>query len=225
MEEAYARRALLLHLGSVLQILSRLEGAPDNQSIEALLAANGMLADVPLVEYVVQDMTVREFSARALRAFACGRNCCSRTRSTAPRSRCPFASICSRATMPDGKRTRRRCARSRPASTPHARMLPSRTRPSSISQTSAMPKPATGPSSETTKPMTTAACASERPRASRARRRPARPFAANRTNSARRRPCPQPPRAERRSIVKVSEPVSARAASRHAACARTVVRH
>ncbi|MBF3727797.1 hypothetical protein ISG25_35295, partial [Burkholderia pseudomallei] len=69
MEEAYARRALLLHLGSVLQILSRLEGAPDNQSIEALLAANGMLADVPLVEYVVQDMTVREFSARALRAF------------------------------------------------------------------------------------------------------------------------------------------------------------
>ncbi|AIP64359.1 hypothetical protein [Burkholderia thailandensis] len=69
MEEAYARRALLLHLGSVLQILSRLEEMPDNQSIEALLATNGMLADVPLVEYVVQDMTVREFASRALRAF------------------------------------------------------------------------------------------------------------------------------------------------------------
>ncbi|AIO68442.1 hypothetical protein [Burkholderia oklahomensis] len=70
MEEAYARRALLLHLGSVLQILSRLEQQkPDNLSIEALLATNGMLADVPLVEYVVQDMTVREFEARALRSF------------------------------------------------------------------------------------------------------------------------------------------------------------
>ncbi|AOJ03355.1 MULTISPECIES: hypothetical protein [Burkholderia] len=70
MEEAYARRALLLHLGSVLQILSRLEQQkPDSLSIEALLATNGMLADVPLVEYVVQDMTVREFEVRVLRSF------------------------------------------------------------------------------------------------------------------------------------------------------------
>ncbi|KVD81711.1 hypothetical protein WS62_24330 [Burkholderia sp. ABCPW 14] len=70
MEDAYARRALLLHLGSVLQILSRLEQQkPDSLSIEALLATNGMLADVPLVEYVVQDMTVREFEARVLRSF------------------------------------------------------------------------------------------------------------------------------------------------------------
>ncbi|KGR93552.1 hypothetical protein [Burkholderia sp. ABCPW 111] len=70
MEDAYARRALLLHLGSVLQILSRLEEQKrDDLSIEALLATNGMLADVPLVEYVVQDMTMREFEARALRSF------------------------------------------------------------------------------------------------------------------------------------------------------------
>ncbi len=225
MEEAYARRALLLHLGSVLQILSRLEGAPDNQSIEALLAANGMLADVPLVEYVVQDMTVREFSARALRAFCLW-----------PHLLREDPLDCAALALPVRKHlfagndagwkayaaTLREVApgfdtaRSYAAEPHEAEFDLADERDAETT---------TGPSSETTKPMTTAACASERPRASRARRRPARPFAANRTNSARRRPCPQPPRAERRSIVKVSEPVSARAASRHAACARTVVRH
>ncbi|MET5021173.1 hypothetical protein AAHH78_40755, partial [Burkholderia pseudomallei] len=37
--------------------------------IEALLAAIGRLGDVPLVEYVVPDLTGRDFLARALRAF------------------------------------------------------------------------------------------------------------------------------------------------------------
>lgn len=70
MDENYERRALLLHLGDVLQTTSLLmEYERFDETLGELLAAQPLLADVPLLEYAYERMTVREFSAAALRAF------------------------------------------------------------------------------------------------------------------------------------------------------------
>jgi len=70
MNDAFERRALLLHLGAALQTLSHiLEYERGDETIGELIATQQLLADVPLVEYVFERMTVREFSANLLHAF------------------------------------------------------------------------------------------------------------------------------------------------------------
>jgi hypothetical protein len=70
MDENHERRALLLHLGGVLQTASLLmehEGA--DQTLGELIELQPLLADVPLLEYAYERMTVPEFAAATLRAF------------------------------------------------------------------------------------------------------------------------------------------------------------
>lgn len=70
MNDASERRALLLHLGAALETLSHiLEYERNDETIGELIATQQLLADVPLVEYVFERMTVREFSANLLHAF------------------------------------------------------------------------------------------------------------------------------------------------------------
>ncbi|MGU7769027.1 hypothetical protein ACV229_02425 [Burkholderia sp. MR1-5-21] len=70
MNEALERRALLLHLGSVMRTLScLLETERDDATIGALIATRPMLADLPLLEHVFDHMTVREFASAVLHAF------------------------------------------------------------------------------------------------------------------------------------------------------------
>ncbi|CAN0625894.1 conserved protein of unknown function [Burkholderia multivorans] len=70
MNEALERRALLLHLGGVMQTLSCvLESERDDETIGALIATQQMLADAPLLQHVVEHMTVREFASAVLHAF------------------------------------------------------------------------------------------------------------------------------------------------------------
>lgn len=70
MNDASERRALLLHLGAALQTLSHIiEYERGDETIGELIATQQLLADVPLVEYVFERMTVREFSANLLHAF------------------------------------------------------------------------------------------------------------------------------------------------------------
>lgn len=70
MDEKYERRALLLHLGGVLQTASLLmEHERLDDTLGGLLMAQPLLADIPLLEHAYERMTVREFSAAALRAF------------------------------------------------------------------------------------------------------------------------------------------------------------
>ncbi|KVN63161.1 hypothetical protein [Burkholderia anthina] len=68
--ETEARHALLMHLGSILRTLSCvLEYEPDDRTIDSLLAAQPMLADVPLLNHVFAHMTVREFTHAVLHAY------------------------------------------------------------------------------------------------------------------------------------------------------------
>ncbi|QTD94696.1 hypothetical protein [Burkholderia anthina] len=68
--ETQARRALLVHLGSILRTLSCvLEYERDDGTLDALLAAQPMLADVPLLTQVFAHMTVREFTRAVLHAY------------------------------------------------------------------------------------------------------------------------------------------------------------
>lgn len=70
MNDAFERRALLLHLGAALQTLSHiLEYERGDETIGELIATQQLLADVPFVEYVFERMTVREFGANVLHAF------------------------------------------------------------------------------------------------------------------------------------------------------------
>ena len=70
MNDAFERRALLLHLGAALQTLSHmLEHERGDETIGELIATQQLLADVPFVEYVFERMTVREFGANMLHAF------------------------------------------------------------------------------------------------------------------------------------------------------------
>lgn len=68
--DACERRALQLHLGSVLQTLSRiLESERSDETIGELILSQPMLADVPLLEHMLKHATVRDFTADALHAF------------------------------------------------------------------------------------------------------------------------------------------------------------
>lgn len=68
--ETEARRALLVHLGSILRTLSCvLEYERDDNTLDTLLAAQPMLADVPLLNQVFAHMTVREFTRAVLHAY------------------------------------------------------------------------------------------------------------------------------------------------------------
>jgi hypothetical protein len=70
MNDAYERRALLLHLGSMLQTLSRLlEWESSDENVGELIAKQPMLADVPLLEYAPEHWSMRDFTAAALHAF------------------------------------------------------------------------------------------------------------------------------------------------------------
>lgn len=70
MDDSYERRALLLHLGSVMQTTSLLmEHQRGDETLAELIEAQPLLADVPLLEYSYQQMTVRDLAAAALRAF------------------------------------------------------------------------------------------------------------------------------------------------------------
>lgn len=70
MNEPLERRALLLHLGSVMQTLScLLESERDDETIGALIASQPMLSDLPLLENVFEHMTVREFACAVLHAL------------------------------------------------------------------------------------------------------------------------------------------------------------
>lgn len=68
--ETEARHALLMHLGRILRTLSCvLEYEPDDRTIDSLLAAQPMLAGVPLLNHVFAHMTVREFTHAVLHAY------------------------------------------------------------------------------------------------------------------------------------------------------------
>ncbi|KUY55119.1 hypothetical protein [Burkholderia sp. RF2-non_BP3] len=68
--ETEARRALLVHLGSILRTLSCvLEYEPDDMTLDSLLAAQPMLTDIPLLNHVFAHTTVREFTRAVLHAY------------------------------------------------------------------------------------------------------------------------------------------------------------
>lgn len=70
MDENHERRALLLHLGGVLRTASLLmEHEALEQTLGELIEGQPLLADVPLLEYAYERMTVPEFAAATLRAF------------------------------------------------------------------------------------------------------------------------------------------------------------
>jgi len=70
MNDANQRRSLLLHLGSVLKTLSQIvEHEREDESIGELIGTYKILADVPLLEYLFEQMTVREFATGVLHAF------------------------------------------------------------------------------------------------------------------------------------------------------------
>lgn len=70
MSNVSERSALLLHLGSVLQTLSRIcEHERDDETIRELVDSYPILADVPLLRHVLEQMTVREFAAGVLHGF------------------------------------------------------------------------------------------------------------------------------------------------------------
>lgn len=70
MKDAYERRALLLQLGNVLEMLDYVrEYVREDQTVGDLVLKYPILADVPLLSCVAQPMTVRDLEYRALRAF------------------------------------------------------------------------------------------------------------------------------------------------------------
>ncbi|MGF6440806.1 hypothetical protein [Paraburkholderia youngii] len=70
MEDALERRALLLHLGRVMQLIVRLdEMAPSAATIGELIARYPILADEPPLAQLRPDMPVDAFRTRALHAF------------------------------------------------------------------------------------------------------------------------------------------------------------
>ncbi|ADG20571.1 conserved hypothetical protein [Paraburkholderia atlantica] len=70
MEDALERRALLLHLGRVMQLIVRLDDmAPSAATIGELIARHPILDDEPLLAQLRADMPVAAFRTRALHAF------------------------------------------------------------------------------------------------------------------------------------------------------------
>jgi hypothetical protein len=70
MKDAFERRALLLHLGDVLEAVNRLlKCGDDHKTVRELAAANTSLADFPLLTQISQRTTPQEFVLRATEAF------------------------------------------------------------------------------------------------------------------------------------------------------------
>lgn len=70
MNDAFERRALLLHLGRTLQLLARLlETRAEAATVGELIALNPLLEDEPVLEHVLPSMSVDDFVAQALQAF------------------------------------------------------------------------------------------------------------------------------------------------------------
>ncbi|WP_321937794.1 hypothetical protein [Paraburkholderia sp. J8-2] len=72
MEDAFERRALLLHLGRTLQLLARiLQTQPAVETVGDLIARNPILENEVLLGHVSRSMSLQEFIARTQQAF-CG---------------------------------------------------------------------------------------------------------------------------------------------------------
>jgi hypothetical protein len=72
MEDAFERRALLLHLGRTLQLLAHiLETRQTAATVGELIALNPILEDEILLAHVSPSLSVEDFVARALQAFCC----------------------------------------------------------------------------------------------------------------------------------------------------------
>ncbi|CAB3638628.1 hypothetical protein LMG22037_00083 [Paraburkholderia phenoliruptrix] len=70
MEDALERRALLLHLGRVLQLIARLnEAAVSATNVEEVIGQNPILEEELLLAHLLPDLPLDEFRARALHAF------------------------------------------------------------------------------------------------------------------------------------------------------------
>jgi hypothetical protein len=70
MNDAFERRAMLLHLGDVLEAVNRLLQCGDgHKTVRELVAANDSLASLPLLRHVSPRMTSGEFVKHATDAF------------------------------------------------------------------------------------------------------------------------------------------------------------
>ncbi|WP_454825665.1 hypothetical protein [Paraburkholderia xenovorans] len=79
MKDAYERRALLLHLGDVLEAVNRLmicsgdkegkQDKQDKQTVHEAVAAHDSLEGLPLLTHVSPSMTTRDFVEHATAAF------------------------------------------------------------------------------------------------------------------------------------------------------------
>ncbi len=72
MKDAFERRALLLHLGTVFDAVDKLLSSGGNRktTVRQLAAANDALAGLPWLRYMSGPMTPHEFAQRACAAFA-----------------------------------------------------------------------------------------------------------------------------------------------------------
>lgn len=69
-KDAYERRALLLHLGDVLETVNRLMTCnADRQTVHEVVAANDSLEGLPLLLQISPSMTTRDFVEHACAAF------------------------------------------------------------------------------------------------------------------------------------------------------------
>ncbi|WP_343676638.1 hypothetical protein [Paraburkholderia heleia] len=70
MKDALERRALLLHLGCALQLLTRVfESRTTAATVGELIALNPLLENEHLLEHVLPSLSVDDFVAQALQAF------------------------------------------------------------------------------------------------------------------------------------------------------------
>lgn len=70
MTDAYERRALLLHLGAVLEAASCVMACGDDQqTLHQLVAEHELLEAFPLITHVSVGMSARDFAQRAMSAF------------------------------------------------------------------------------------------------------------------------------------------------------------
>jgi hypothetical protein len=72
MKDAFERRALLLHLGAVLDALDKLlaRSGDGTATLRDVLSAHRSLSKLPLLRHVSGEMTAREFAQQASAAFA-----------------------------------------------------------------------------------------------------------------------------------------------------------
>ncbi|MFM0669817.1 hypothetical protein [Paraburkholderia sediminicola] len=71
MTDAFERRALLIHLGDVLEVMNALlRRGKDHTTVRELAAESEFLAGQPLLMHISPRTTSREFVAQAVRAFS-----------------------------------------------------------------------------------------------------------------------------------------------------------